>query len=153
MDEAKFNSTKSWLIKARNDLASAKKLAGKPEPCLDTAIYHCQQTGEKALKAFLVFHDRVFEKTHDLRLLVNLAEEVDSRFHDCLKQAALLVPYATEYRYPGEFLEPEPAEFHEALDAASRLYEFVLSLLPQDFHPRVKNSHKLSSFFFNFFKK
>jgi len=45
---------RSWLIKAQRDLASARTLASAKELLLDTAIYHCQQAGEKAVKAFLV---------------------------------------------------------------------------------------------------
>jgi HEPN domain len=36
------------------------------EPYLDTAVYHCQQAAEKALKAFLTARDIAFEKTHNL---------------------------------------------------------------------------------------
>ncbi len=70
MDEAKRQLVQSWLIKAQHDLATARKLAADPEPYLDTAIYHCQQAAEKAVKGFLVFHDEEFEKTHNLPLLV-----------------------------------------------------------------------------------
>jgi HEPN domain-containing protein len=43
-------STRAWLIKAKRDLDSAVRLAADVEPYLDTAIYHCQQAGEKAVK-------------------------------------------------------------------------------------------------------
>lgn len=135
MDDAKKSSVKSWLTKAKHDLDSAVKLARDPDARLDTAIYHCQQAGEKALKAFLVRHDQVVEKTHDLRLLTNLAEKIDKQFHDWIEKAALLTPYAAEYRYPGEYLEPDKDEFQEALKAAQELYAFVLSLLPLEACP------------------
>jgi len=67
-------------MKGRRDLLSAKKLAQGREPYLDTAIYHCQQTAEKIIKGWLVYHDLSFEKTHDLRLLVTMASEIEPRF-------------------------------------------------------------------------
>jgi HEPN domain-containing protein len=33
---------------------------------LGDATFHCQQAVEKAMKAFLTWHDRIFRKTHDL---------------------------------------------------------------------------------------
>jgi HEPN domain-containing protein len=45
---------KNWIAKAESDLRTAKKLISDPDPICDTAIYHAQQCGEKALKAFLI---------------------------------------------------------------------------------------------------
>ncbi|MBI3168193.1 MAG: HEPN domain-containing protein [Chloroflexi bacterium] len=76
-------------MKARRDLLSAKKLARGKEPYFDTAIYHCQQLAEKVIKGWLVYNDISFSKTHDLRLLVALAAEVESGFdkwHDVAEQ-------------------------------------------------------------------
>ena len=73
MDEARLGLVRGWLIKAQRDLATARKLAGDPSPLLDTAIYHCQQAAEKAVKGFLAFHDQPVVKTHDVRFLINRA--------------------------------------------------------------------------------
>lgn len=61
MNEAKQQLVKSWLIKAEHDLISAHVLAAHKPPLLDTAVYHCQQAAEKALKGFLVFCDQEFD--------------------------------------------------------------------------------------------
>ncbi len=45
----------------------------KPNPCFDTAIYHCQQATEKEAKGFLVSRGLAFEKVHNVSLLVELA--------------------------------------------------------------------------------
>jgi len=120
----------NWLHKARRDLLSAKRLARGPDPYLDTAIYHCQQCVEKAIKGWLVYHDQSFEKTHDLRLLVTLASEVESQFTQWFDVAEQVTPYATAYRYPGEILEPTEDEYQQAFKAASRFYDFLCSVLP-----------------------
>lgn len=135
MDEAKRELIKAWLIKAQNDLATARKLVRGPEIILDTAIYHCQQAAEKAIKAFLVFHDQRFEKTHDLRLLIELALRYNERLSDLQSMAELLTPYATAYRYPGDVLDPSQEEFDEALSSAESIYTFILSILPSSIHP------------------
>jgi HEPN domain-containing protein len=87
---------------------------------------------EKAVKGWLVFHDQTFEKTHDLRLLVTQASDLDEKFSGWLGVAIQVSPYATAYRYPGEALEPAEDEYKEAFKAASQFYEFVCSLLPPE---------------------
>ena len=135
MDEAKRELVQTWLIKAQHDIAAARKLSADPDPYLDTAIYHCQQAAEKAVKGFLVFHDQDFEKTHSIPLLISLALPYDSAFVSWQDAAEHLTPFAAEFRYPGEKLEPDQAEFAQALQEAEDLYAFVLSKLPSEVHP------------------
>lgn len=130
--DAKRTLTRKWVMKARRDLLSAKKLARGKDSYLDTAIYHCQQTAEKVIKGWLVYHDLSFEKTHDLRLLVTLASEVEPKFTSWFDVAEQVSPYATAYRYPGETLEPTENEYQKAYKAASEFYQFVCSLLPAE---------------------
>ena len=136
MDEAKRQLVQSWLIKAQHDLAAARKLSAEPDPYLDTAIYHCKQAAEKAMKGFLVFHDQDFEKTHNIQLLITLATSFEVGFSSWLEVAERLTPYAGMFRYPGEVLEPNQAEFDQALQEAEGLYSFVLSSLPAEVHPK-----------------
>jgi len=128
--DAKRSLVRNWLKKARRDLLSARRLARGKDPYFDTAIYHCQQTAEKAVKGWLVYHDQSFEKTHDLRLLVTLASEIEPRFTGWFDVAEQISPYATAYRYPGELLEPTEDEFNQALTASIKFYDFICSLLP-----------------------
>ncbi len=130
--DAKRTLTRKWVMKARRDLLSAKKLARGKDSFLDTAIYHCQQTAEKVIKGWLVYHDLSFEKTHDLRLLVTMASEVEPKFTSWFDVAEQVSPYATAYRYPGETLEPTQEEYLQAYKAASEFYQFVCSLLPAE---------------------
>jgi HEPN domain-containing protein len=58
----------NWLIKTQHDLLAAKKLSAEPEIYGDIAIYHCQQSAEKAVKGFLILHNQEFPRTHDIRL-------------------------------------------------------------------------------------
>ena len=112
--DAKHTLVRNWLKKARRDLLSAKRLARGNDPYLDTAVYH----------------DQPFEKTHDLRLLVTLASEIELKFTEWYDVAEQVSPYATAYRYPGEVLEPTEDEFQKTFKAATKFYDFVCSLLP-----------------------
>jgi len=110
-------------------------LAANIEPLRDTAIYHCQQAGEKAVKGFLAFHDYEVEKFHDVEKLIRSAISYESQFVTWTGVGRLLTPYATFFRYPGVAEEPSPQQLEQALSSATRLYEFVLSLLPAEVHP------------------
>jgi len=138
MDEARRRLVQGWLIKAQHDLATAYKLSQDPGPLLDTAIYHCQQAAEKAVKGFLAYHDQTVVKTHDVRFLVNQALAFEPGFGEWLDAAAYVTPYATAYRYPDEVLEPEKGEFETARDAAAGLVAFVLRVLPEEMHPSAE---------------
>lgn len=120
-----------WLRKARRDLDSAKKLARDTEPYFDTAIYHCQQAAEKAIKGFLAFREVRFEKTHDIRWLIAQAATLEPAFDDLRDEADLLTPYSVAYRYPDEEMEPNSTEFRAALDASERVCQFVVAVQPE----------------------
>ena len=87
MDDAKKELVRNWLIKAQHDLGAAQKLSISPNAILDAGIYHCQQAAEKSIKAFLVFHDKRFEKTHDLQVLVSIAGQLEKGFSSWLDAA------------------------------------------------------------------
>lgn len=128
MDD-KEELVKNWLIKAQHDLLAAKKLSVGQEVYMDVAIYHCQQACEKAVKGFLVLHNQEFPKTHDIRLLIQLAIRFNPNFQQYQEAAEILTPYATEFRYPGDILEPTLEEVQNALKKAEEVFNFVSSIL------------------------
>jgi HEPN domain-containing protein len=135
MIEAKTKLVRSWLLKAKHDLASAKVLATSNPPLLDTALYHCQQAAEKALKGYLVFCDQEFERVHDLEILIHLSIPYQSKMNEWIDAGIQLTPYARIYRYPGYTIEPSKKEFDKAISVAEGLYDFILSLLPGEMRP------------------
>jgi HEPN domain-containing protein len=128
--DAKLKLVHNWLVKASRDIDSAKLLASAKKPILDTAIYHCQQAAEKCLKGWLVYHDQRIEKTHDIRLLVTLASNIEPEFRKYFEAGEYLTPYVTAYRYPGEAVDPSRNEFDLALKYAQEIYHFVKSFFP-----------------------
>lgn len=137
MDETRRSLLRSWLTKAAHDLKSAQILSADPKGPLDSAIYHCQQAGEKAVKAFLVSKEFSPEKTHDIRKLAVEASALEPGFDKFIPAAAALTPYAWEFRYPDDLSETYPTreEFDEALQHAQAIYDFVLNLLPPEARP------------------
>ena len=137
MDDTRRELLRSWLTKAASDLRSARLLGSADDAPLDTAIYHCQQTAEKALKAFLVSKEISPEKTHDIRKLTLEAAVHEPRFNEVMDMAVALTPYAWEFRYPDDLAETYPTreEFDEALQHAQAIFDFVLNLLPAEARP------------------
>ena len=132
MNDPRIELTKSWLTKAEHDLDSAKKLSEEPNPLFDTAIYHCQQVAEKALKGYLAFLDQPLEKTHDIRVLVQMGIQTDARFSRLMEDAERLTPYAEEFRYPGDENEPSKEEFDLAMQSSEKIFSFVMDLLSNE---------------------
>ncbi len=131
MAEGSARQAHLWLTKAQHDLASARRLASGDEPILDTAVYHCQQGAEKAMKALLVWHKAEWRRTHDLRVLLRALADHLPEAATLREAAELLTPYATAYRYPGELLQPQLDEFKEALSAAEQILMAATRQLPQ----------------------
>lgn len=100
------------MVKAERDLASAIRLLDGEPPFLDTAVYHCQQAAEKALKGFLASRDQPLRRVHDLVLLVEECADLDISFEELAEAAEILTPYGTAFRYPGNASEPQPSEAH-----------------------------------------
>lgn len=121
----------TWLIKARNDLKSSKKLVEGTDPVLDTAIYHTQQCAEKALKSYLASQQHPLKKSHDVEYLVQLCAGIDTEFNTLLDDAEKLNPYSTLFRYPDFVLEPEREDVDEAIQLAEKILSFVESRLTE----------------------
>ena len=130
------DATLPWLTKALHDLETARLVSSR-EDLLETAIYHCQQAAEKAVKGFLVFHGIAFQKTHDIAELLDNASAIDPSLVQLDEDALMLNPLATKFRYPSNAWDDQPTagEFAAALAACQRIYDFILSVLPQETHP------------------
>jgi HEPN domain-containing protein len=99
----------------------------------DVVVYHCQQSAEKAFKAYLVYQEVILQKTHNLVVLLESCLTFDISFEILRDSAEVLTPYGTEFRYPSDTLEPEKFEAEEALVMADSVLSFVVRLLPDDF--------------------
>jgi HEPN domain-containing protein len=132
-----YPTIQAWLIRARNDLSTAEFTSAHRTDLLDTAVYHCQQSAEKAVKAYLVSENLQVQKTHDIGRLLQTAATSKPDFLNYFTDADVLTPLATEFRYPADDEAPMPSiqQAAEAIAAARRIYDFVISVLPQETHP------------------
>lgn len=126
---------REWLSKAALDVRGAQiDLAATP-PLLEDALFHAQQVVEKSLKAFLVWHDVAFRKTHSLEELGRSCSAIDPTLVDLVDEAAPLTEYAWAFRYPGAASTPERREAEAALALARRVCAAVVDKLPVEAVP------------------
>jgi len=112
-----------WLLKSRSDLESARVLFERE--LYDTAVYHCQQSAEKALKSYLAWCELPVMKVHDLTLLVKECVLLDRSFSSLMEISEILTPYAIAFRYPGDMLVPEIVDVEEAIELSEKVLDFV----------------------------
>lgn len=120
----------AWWTKSCRDLAAVRLLLAAEPPALDIAVYHCQQAAEKAIKAWLVWKEVPFPKTHDLNRLLGLCAPLEPEFENLRPHAAFLNPFAAEFRYPGDVSEPAREDAFEGLRLAAEVLDFVKQHCP-----------------------
>jgi len=122
--------TREWVRKAEIDFKTAGHLYQSGPDFAEGTAFHSQQAAEKYLKAFLVWHQIEFHKTHDIEALLRLAEKVNDKLPEILREAVILTPYGVDYRYPGEYPEVTIADAKRALRLADCVRAEVRSRLP-----------------------
>jgi len=135
LDPEKVDEVRRWLVKAQEDLSAADLTAHHLPPLLSSATFHAQQAAEKALKAFLVWHDTPFRYTHNLVGLTAQCAGIDGAFAILNDAADLLTPYAVRFRYPSDLTGPTVSEVEAALQAAREVVAFVRARLPVEAQP------------------
>jgi HEPN domain-containing protein len=134
-----------WLEKAAHDIDAAEvdqREASDVPDFLWDVMFHCQQSVEKSLKGFLVWHDIKFKRTHDLAEIGTQCTDVDPTLALVVREAAPLSQYAWEFRYPGESDDPTVSQATEALQLARRVFQEILKRLPKETHPLLANKTK-----------
>ena len=89
-----------WLRFAKADLDSAWHLQTMVPVPIEIACYHCQQSAEKALKAFLLANGCEVKKTHDVRFLCNECKTVNADFAQIETMCSRVTVYGSQSRYP-----------------------------------------------------
>ena len=108
LDPVLISNTKEWLLRAKEDLAATKLSLAASVPLVRTALFHRQQSAEKALKAFLSWRDVPFRKTHNLEELGEACANLDPALAPFIDRVTLLNKYGVRFRYPGASFEPAP---------------------------------------------
>ena len=135
LDPVLVGDTRAWLVRAAADLrAAAIDLAAEP-PLVEDALFHYQQAVEKAYKAFLIFHNQPFRRTHNLEEIGAACLALDPGLQAIVDEAAPLSEYAWAYRYPGAPVLPDDAEVAEVRDIAERAVRAIHDRLPPETLP------------------
>lgn len=115
-----------WLLKADHDLQAAKNEMAMTSDTLltDVICFHAQQAVEKCLKAFLIFKNVEFTRSHSLEYLKELCVQQDKEF-DSL-DVGNLSDYAVEIRHPDDFYMPSKDEAEESISVATKIRDFVV---------------------------
>ena len=114
-----------WIKFANMDFDSAKYLLNlKPMP-YEIICYHCQQTVEKYLKAFIVSCDKEIGRTHDLMELNKVCKSHDKGFGELDEKCAKLSNYAVIVRYPFHTIDLEERDVKEAILYTETIKKFV----------------------------
>jgi HEPN domain-containing protein len=125
-DETIMDLVNKWIKKAENDFLTAERELSFEDPVTQAICFHSQQAAEKYLKAFLVYHQIYFPKTHKMIELLQLCATADSAFLYELQDADDLTDYAVEIRYPDVWQEPSISEAKDALEIARKVKEFII---------------------------
>jgi HEPN domain-containing protein len=120
----KQNIVEEWVRFSKNDLETAEYLLGMRPLPLEIICYHCQQSVEKILKAYLLCGKADMPKTHDLNLLRNLCAAEEPAFSEIEAPCARLNPYGVQPRYPFG-LEILESDMENALLDAQGIYALV----------------------------
>ena len=118
-----------WISKADGDLkvAEHEMAVVESERVTDAICFHCQQAIEKYLKAFLVFKNVDFGKTHNLEFLREKCAQIDSDFKTL--DFGDISFYAVEVRYPDNFYIPSEEEANFSIKTAKKVRQFIVNKL------------------------
>jgi len=127
--------------KSYSDLIAARVLKEHGTVVRGAACFHCQQSAEKMLKAFLVYKHTDFERVHNIEYLLDLCTEVNNSFEELRNDAELMAPFAVHIRYPG-YMEVTESQALNALSSAEHIFSFIIGKLPQSLHPAERRRNK-----------
>lgn len=116
---------KSWFLRADEDLLAIKLLLEENGPA-NIICFHAQQVGEKYLKGFLAYHDKHARKIHNLPILLDECQKIDPACRELESEVNYLNQFYMETRYPGDIPDFSLNEAKKALEAATKVRDFIL---------------------------
>jgi len=136
--DAVIQVVREWVMKAENDLTTARHTLGLGDACpTDTVCFHAQQCVEKYLKAFLTLQSTGFPRTHDIEELFRVLppEMIPALRFD---QQRMLTRYATVTRYPGAYEAVSLREARQAVAMARKVRQCVRRALPKESKTKMR---------------
>jgi HEPN domain-containing protein len=114
-----------WLDRAGDDLLCAGFLL-QDDNCYNGAAFHCQQSIEKALKAYILRKSNELVDGHNLTWLCKRAMRHDKSFSAWLGESASLNKCYIETRYPADLLlDLDYGQVSRYYKMAKEMYLFI----------------------------
>jgi len=112
MKKPKKEEAMRWFTHAKDEFNDADELRKRQRFYL--ALFHFQQSSEKALKAYLYLKVKSIEVfyTHSINDLLNMVIEIDSEFKETLS-AKKLDQYYIPTRYPNGLPGGVPSRYYD----------------------------------------
>ncbi len=133
--ETKNDVIREWLRRAYGNLVRAQTGRITEDFFYEDLCFDAQQAVEKSLKSLLIHHDIEVKKTHSISYLLTLLEDAIGEIPENVCDAEILTEYAVTTRYPGDWAPVGENEYHNAIELAKKIYDWVLENLPEDMHP------------------
>jgi HEPN domain-containing protein len=131
MNTEKKEYIHNWIFRAREDISVIENLEKSGiEYYSSTICFHAQQAVEKYLKAFLIYHDVDFPRTHDVDFLLLMCQKEDKdNFQFDFKS---LTEFGVSVRYPDDFYIPGVSETKEYIQISKDVRDLVEKLLQKE---------------------
>lgn len=131
-----------WLFQAKLDVLAAEVLM-TDERCYNAAAFHCQQSIEKALKAYLLYETHRLFDGHNLTWLCKQAVERHESFSRWLSKSAALNRYYIETRYPSDIgLDVDTETINALYKDTDEMLEFISGIIRFDFQRYRKKKRR-----------
>jgi HEPN domain-containing protein len=123
-----------WIAFAEKDVLAVLEIMKNPN-LTNIATFHCQQAIEKYFKAFLLEHEKLLKKIHNLLALYGTIKEIiDFGFNEDL--LSTVNDIYLDSRYPGEIGLLDDGSM-PTLEQVSHFYVFV-----KEVEAKIKNELK-----------
>ncbi|MEI6827612.1 MAG: HEPN domain-containing protein [Desulfuromonadales bacterium] len=90
--------------------------------------FHAQQAVEKSLKAWIIGAGGTIDRTHDVRRLLIMLQDLDLNV-DCYRELIPLNSFAVQFRYEAMEEEDVPLDRVDTLSKVESLHDHVKALL------------------------
>jgi len=122
------DEVKLWIKRAEQDFKNAVEFLPRQGSFARKMVcFHCQQTAEKYLKAFLVLHETTFPKVHDLRRLLRLCVKFESALESYRDSFELVRPYSVHFE---ELIDE--AEARRAVETVTNIRDVLRNFFPSE---------------------
>jgi HEPN domain-containing protein len=116
---------RNWIEKADHDLETAIVINKHIHDYSDTLAFHCQQAAEKYIKCLLEKHSISFKRSHDLRYLLDLLNDVIKIENELYENVIKLNAFGVEIRYPDINIDLTKTEREEAINTTKSIRNFL----------------------------